>query len=219
MWVIPEASAAFVCQMEQVLDVYQRPYDEQYPVVCLDESPKQLIAESRTSIRASNGTTLYDSEYLRHGVVQLYMLFEPLAGKRRVEFRDSNNRLKWAKIVADLVEKQYASAIKITLVQDNLKAHKPSALYEVFEPQRAKAILDKLEFVFTPKHGSWLNMAEIEFSVLKRQVTKYRVADKQILTHKIEHWQNERNQKQVKAKWQFQTKDARIKLRKLYPTI
>jgi hypothetical protein len=219
MWVIPEASAEFVCQMEQVLDVYQRPYAEHYPVVCLDESPKQLISESRTPLKTSKGTTLYDSEYLRHGVVQIYMLFEPLAGKRTVALRDSNNRLEWAKMIADMVENQYAAASKITLVQDNLKAHKPSALYELFEPQRAKAILDKIEFVFTPKHGSWLNMAEIEFSVLKRQVTQYRIADKQILAHKIELWQNELNQKQLKVKWQFQTKDARIKLRKLYPTL
>jgi len=195
------------------------PYDEQYPVVCLDESPKQLISASRTPLKTSKGTTLYDSEYFRHGVVQIYMLFEPLAGKRVVALRDSNNRIEWAKMVADMVEKQYASATKIILVQDNLKAHKPAALYEAFEPRRAKAILDKIEFVFTPKHGSWLNMAEIEFSVLKRQVTKYRIADKQTLAQKLECWQKERNQKHVKAKWQFQTKDARIKLHKLYPTI
>ena len=219
MWIIPEASPEFVCHMEQVLDVYQRPYDENYPVVCLDESPKQLISESRTPIKASNGVTLYDSEYVRHGVVQLYMLFEPLAGKRTVELRDSNNRLEWAKIVADLVEKKYSTATKITLVQDNLRAHKPSALYEVFEPQRAKAILDKVEFVFTPKHGSWLNMAEIEFSVLKRQVTKHRIADKETLAQKIELWQKERNLKHMMVNWQFQTKDARVKLHKLYPTV
>ncbi|GEO06907.1 hypothetical protein AAE02nite_45710 [Adhaeribacter aerolatus] len=205
--------------MEQVLDVYQRPYAEHYPVVCLDESPKQLISASRTPLKSSKGTTLYDSEYVRHSLVQIYMLFEPLAGKRTVELRQSNNRLEWAKVVADMVEKQYAAATKITLVQDNLKAHKPAALYEVFEPQRAKAILDKIEFVFTPKHGSWLNMAEIEFSVLKRQVTKHRMADKQLLAQHIECWQRERNQKQVKANWHFQTNDARIKLRKLYPTI
>lgn len=219
MWVIPEASAEFVCQMEQVLDVYQRPYDEQYPVICLDESPKQLIEEKRTPLTASDGTTLYDSEYIRQGVKQLYMLFEPLTGKRRVALRDSNNRLEWAKIVADLVESHYATARKIILVQDNLKAHKPAAMYEVFEPPRAKAILDKIEFIFTPKHGSWLNMAEIEFSVLKRQAIKKRIADKETLERKINYWQKERNQKQVKANWQFTTKDARVKLHKLYPTI
>jgi transposase len=219
MWIIPEASAEFVCQMEQVLDVYQRPFDEQYPVVCLDESPKQLIEEKRTPVKASNGTTLYDSEYIRHGVKQLYMLFEPLAGKRNVEVRDSNNRLEWAKIVADLVENQYPSASKITLVQDNLRAHKPAAMYEVFEPAKAKAILDKIEFVFTPKHGSWLNMAEIEFSAIKRQAIKNRIADKETLEKKVSLWQEKRNQKQVKANWQFTTKDARVKLKNLYPTI
>lgn len=219
MWVIPEASPEFVCAMEQVLDVYQRPYDEQYPVVCLDESPKQLIRERRVPVQAGDGTSLYDSEYIREGVVQLYMVSEPLAGQRKVHLRESNNRLEWARIVAELVEKQYATAAKVTLVQDNLKAHKPAAMYEVFEPERAKAILDKLEFVFTPKHGSWLNMAEIEFSVLTRQTIKGRVADKQLLAERVQAWQQKRNQKQVKANWQFKTKDARIKLRKLYPTI
>lgn len=219
MWIIPKASPEFVCQMEQVLDVYQRPYDAQYPVICLDESPKQLIAESRKPIKKSDGSILYDSEYIRHGVAQLYMLFEPLAGKRNVQVRDSNNRLEWAKIVADLVENHYSSASKIILVQDNLKAHKPAAMYEVFEPKRAKAILGKIELVFTPKHGSWLNMAEIEFSVLKRQAIKNRIADKENLEKKINLWQEKRNQNQVKANWHFTTKDARVKLKKLYPTI
>lgn len=219
MWVIPEASPEFVWAMEQVLDVYQRHHDEQYPVVCLDESPKQLIREKRVPVQASNGTRLYDSEYIREGVVQLYMVFEPLAGQRQVHLRESNNRLEWAKVVADLVENQYAGATKVTLVQDNLKAHKPAAMYEVFEPQRARAILDKLEFVFTPRHGSWLNMAEIEFSVLTRQAIKGRIAGKDLLKERVEQWQIKRNQKQVKANWQFKTKDARIKLKKLYPTI
>lgn len=217
--IIPEASVEFVYQMEQVLDVYHRPYDEQHPVVCLDESPKQLISESRTPIKTSDGTTLYDSEYFRQGVAHLYMLFEPLAGKRNGEIRESTNRLQWASIVADLVENQYRRARKITLVQDNLKAHKPAAMYEIFEPARAKAILDKIEFVFTPKHGSWLNMAEIELSVLKRQVLKPRIADKENLILRVKQWQDIRNQKQVKANWQFKTKDARTKLNKLYPTI
>jgi hypothetical protein len=219
MWVIPQASAEFVCQMEQVLDVYQRPYDEQHPVVCLDESPKQLIIESRTPIKVSNGTILYDSEYLRHGVAQLYMLFEPLAGKRMVQIRDSNNRLEWAKIVADLVENQYGAASRITLVEDNLSAHKPASMYEVFEPARAKAVLDKVAFISTPKHGSWLNMAEIEFSVLTRQGIAQRLANKEILLEQVYQWQEKQNEKKVKANWQFKTKDARIKLNKLYPTI
>jgi transposase len=219
MWVIPVASAEFVWAMELVLEVYMRAYDAMRPVICLDESPKQLISHSRVPIKKADGSTFYDSEYIRHGVAQVYMLFEPLAGKRIVEVRDSNNRLEWAKIVADLVEKHYAHATKITIVQDNLKAHKPAALYEVFPAERAKAILDKVEFVFTPKHGSWLNMAEIELSVLKRQSIKGRVADKQTLIDNIKAWQQKRNEKQVGANWQFKTKDARIKLAKLYPTI
>lgn len=219
MWVIPEASPEFVCAMEQVLDVYQRPYDERHPVVCLDESPKQLIREKRVPVQAGDGTSLYDSEYIREGVVQLYMVFEPLAGQRKVHLRESNNRLEWARLVAELVEEQYATATKVTLVQDNLRAHKPAAMYEVFEPERAKAILDRLELVFTPRHGSWLNMAEIEFSVLTRQAIKGRIADRQLLAERVEAWQQKRNQKKVKANWQFKTKDARIKLRKLYPTI
>lgn len=219
MWVIPEASAEFVCCMEEVLDTYQRPYDKQFPVVCLDESPKQLISEKKKPVQANDGTTLFDDEYTRKGVVQLYMAFEPLAGQRKVYIRESNNRLEWAKIVADLVEKQYVGATKVTLVQDNLRAHKPAALYEVFQPERAKAILDKLAFVFTPKHGSWLNMAEIEFSVLAKQATKGRIADQKLLEERLQQWQLKRNQKQLKANWQFKTKDARVKLRKLYPTI
>lgn len=217
MWVIPTASAEFVCQMEQVLDVYQRPYDELHPVVCLDESPKQLISESRTPVKASDGGLLYDCEYTRHGVVQLYMLFEPLAGKRIVEVTESSNRLEWAKVVAGLVETHYAGAKRITLVQDNLRAHKPAALYELFEPQRARAILDRVEFVYTPKHGSWLNMAEIEFSALKRQGLTQRVPDKEALLAQVSSWQRIRNEKAVKADWQFTNKQARVKLKKLYP--
>ena len=218
MWVIPEASAEFVCQMEQVLDVYQRPYNEQHPVICLDESPKQLISESRTRVKGPDGSTLYDCEYTRHGVMQLYMLFEPLAGKRIVQVRGSNNRLTWAALVAELVETHYAAAKKITLVQDNLRAHKPAALYELFEPERAKAILDKVEFIFTPKHGSWLNMAEIEFSVLKRQGLAQRVPDAETLLEQVNNWQQIRNEKAVRADWQFTNKKARVKLKKLYPT-
>jgi len=218
MWVIPEASPEFVCAMEQVLEVYEREYDELHPVVCLDESPKQLLEEKRLPQKSRDGTTLYDSEYIRRGLVQLYMLFEPLAGRREVLVKESNNRLEWARVVAHVVEELYPGADKITLVQDNLKAHKPAALYEVFEAERARAILRKVEFVFTPKHGSWLNMAEIELSVLKRQALKGRIADKELLTEQVGQWQQKRNEKQVKANWQFKTKDARRKLKKLYPT-
>lgn len=204
--------------MEQVLDVYKRPYDPKRPVICLDESPKQLVSEIRAPIITSTGQQLYDYEYRREGVCDIYMVSEPLAGKRFVSVQDAHNRLVWAKVVAELVENQYASADKITLVQDNLSAHQPYAMYELFEPARARAILDQLEFVFTPKHGSWLNMAEIELSVLARQCTKGRFSSKQALEQKIQAWQQHRNQSNATIDWQFTTHDARIKLKKLYPS-
>lgn len=204
--------------MEQVLEVYKRPYDKMFPVVCLDESPNQLIGEIRKRIKKKNGEELIDFEYKRNGVCDIYMLFEPLAGKRYVRVRDKHDRLVWAAVVAELVEELYPEAKKITLVQDNLSAHKPSALYELYNPERAKAILDKIEFVFTPKHGSWLNMAECELSVLSKQCLNRRIADKQSLISETQIWEQQRNQKQVVTNWQFTNKQARIKLKRLYPT-
>lgn len=219
-WVIPpEQNADFVCQMEKVLDVYKRPYDPNQPVICLDESPKQLVSEIRQPILMPNGVTLYDYEYKREGACDIYMVSEPLGGKRSVSVQDCHNRLVWAAIVADVVENQYPDAEKITLVQDNLSAHKPSAMYELFEPERAKAILDKIEFVYTPKHGSWLNMAEIELSVLSRQCTNQRFASKEDLAAEISLWETQRNALEATIDWQFTTTDARIKLKRLYPTI
>jgi len=218
MWVISEGGADFVCQMEQVLDVYHQPYDEQYPIVCLDESPRQLIAETKKPISTSKGVTLYDYEYERKGVAQMYMIFEPLAGKRYVEVADTHNRLQWAKIIVQIAEQLYPNANLITIVQDNFSAHKPSALYEIMEPERAKAILDRVRFVYTPKHGSWLNMAEIEFSVLARQGLQKRIASKETLIQQVKSWQDKRNSLQVKANWQFKNKQARVKLKKFYPT-
>ena len=219
-WVIPpEQNADFVCQMEQVLDVYKRPYDPNHPVICLDETAKQLVSEVRQPILTSDGVTLYDYEYKREGACDIYMVSEPLAGKRFVSVQDSHNRLVWAGIVADMVENQYADAEKVTLVQDNLSAHKPYAMYELFEPERAKAILDKIEFVYTPKHGSWLNMAEIELSVLARQCTNQRIASKEELITETTLWETQRNALEATIDWQFTTADARIKLKRLYPSI
>ena len=167
-----------MCGMEEVLDVYERPYDERQPVVCFDESPRQLIGEKRAPYTDAKGVEHVDYEYTREGTADLYMVVEPLAGRREVVVTDQHTRLDWGKVVAHVVEDMYPSADRITLVQDNLSAHKKSALYELFEPERARAILDKIEFVFTPKHGSWLNIAEIEFSVLARQGIKQRVASK-----------------------------------------
>lgn len=205
--------------MEQVLDVYERPYDPEHPVLCLDETAKQLVSETRPPIVTSSGATLYDYEYKRQGACDIYMVFEPLAGQRFVFVRDTHDRLVWARIVADMVENHYPHAKKITLVQDNLSAHKPYAMYELFEPERAKAILDKIEFVFTPKHGSWLNIAEIELSILHRQCTKYRFASKELLASEIALWQKRRNSLECTVDWQFSTADARIKLKRLYPII
>ena len=219
MWVIPPAqNAAFVCAMERVLDVYQRPYDAAYPVVCLDESPKQLLHESRVPLTLPDGSVRYDCEYHRQGVAQVYMLHEPLAGRRRVQVEDRHDRLTFARVVARLLEEDYAQAERVTLVLDNLSAHQPAAFYEVFAPARAHALLQRVEFVFTPKHGSWLNMAEIEFAALLTHGLAERVADRPTLEHHAQAWQVARNQRGVPTNWQFTTPDARLKLKRLYPT-
>jgi len=220
MWVIPpEQNAEFVCQMEVVLDVYKRPYDPNYPVVCLDESPKQLVSETRKPIKTSEGVTRFDYEYKREGAAEVYMCFEPLGGKRYITVTDDHTMIQWAKIVADLVINKYPNAKKLTLVQDNLSAHKPFALYKIFEPQKAREILNKIEFVFTPKHGSWLNMAEIEIGILKRQGLKKRISSKKALINQVQKFQKQRNSQIKKVNWQFTTDDARIKLKRLYPII
>jgi hypothetical protein len=205
--------------MEAVLDVYQRPYDPEHPLLCLDESPKQLISEVRPPLTTSHGTTLVDYEYHREGVCDLYMVCEPLAGRRYVRVRDTHTRLDWAAVLIEVVNTYYPTATKITLVQDNLSAHQISALYELLPPEQARALVEKLKIVFTPKHGSWLNMAELELSVLARQCTNDRIAAKRILVDKVQAWERRRNSEQVKIVWQFTTADARIKLRHLYPTI
>lgn len=219
MWVIPPAqNAAFVCAMERVLDVYQRPYDPARPVVCLDESPKQLLRESRQPVRLADGSTRYDCEYHRQGVAQVYMLHEPLAGRRRVQVEDRHDRLTFARVVARLLDEDYAQAERITVVLDNLSAHQPAAFYEVFEPARAHALLQRVEFVFTPKHGCWLNMAEIEFAALLTHGLPARVPDRPTLETHCQAWQTARNQRGKPTNWQFNTADARLKLRRLYPT-
>jgi hypothetical protein len=215
-WIIaPKQSAEFVHRMEQVLSVYERPYDKHQPVVCLDESPRQLIEVK--GLHQSDGTWLQDAEYIRRGVAEIYVAFEPLAGKRYVSIEADHTAKTWVKVVAALLDKEYRTCNKITLVEDNLTAHRPCTFYEVYEPQKAKAYLDKIEFVFTPKHGSWLDMAEIELSVLQRDC-KGSFESKEKLKAHINQWQQRRNEKKVKANWQFTNKDARLKLRKLYPT-
>lgn len=205
--------------MEEVLDVYARPYNPKRPVVCLDESPKQLISESRMPFTDSKGTTYVDYEYKREGTVDLYMVTEPLDGRREVLVKDRHTRFEWAEVVAHIVENMYPGADKITLVQDNLAAHKKSAMYEIFEPERARAILRKIEFVNTPKHGSWLNIAECELSVLTRQDLKGRIPSKSEMIQKVTDWYENRNEKMTQVDWQFTTKNARVKLKHLYPTV
>lgn len=205
--------------MEQLLDVYKRPYQQAHRVVCLDEKPYQLIGQSRARVIKRDGSILEDYEYVRNGVAQLYICFEPLGGKRWVKVRDTHNRFDWVAVVSELLDNQYSQVPLITLVQDNHSAHKPSAFYEVYEAQKAKHYLDRLIFKYTPAHGSWLNMAEFELSVLSRQTLGKRIDNKAALIRQINAWQYNRNQLQVKAKWQFTKDDARIKLKNLYPII
>lgn len=216
----PEANAEFVCQMEEILELYTLPYDPDYPLVCFDESSKQLISEVRTPIPANTGQVeRYDYEYQREGVCNLFMMFEPLVGWRHVEVTDHRTQIDYAQQIKYLVDQRYPYAIKIRLAQDNLNTHVKSSLYKAFLPAEARRILDKIEFYYTPKHGSWLNMAEIELSVLNRQCLDRRIPDKQLLIQEISAWENRRNSLSSKVNWQFTTADARIKLHRLYPSI
>lgn len=213
------AKAAFVCQMEQVLDVYARPYDPAHPVVCLDETRKQLISEKRPPFTDSQGAVHVDYEYTREGVATIYMLCEPLGGHREVLIRESQDRLNWARAIGHLFDEVYPKAKRITLVQDNLSAHTIKALYEVYLPERARQIIQKLDIIWTPVHGSWLNIAELELAVLTRQCLSTRIADPITLETQVTAWKTSRNQHQKGADWQFATDDARIKLKRLYPSI
>jgi hypothetical protein len=205
--------------MEEVLEVYQRSYDATHPVVCLDEARRQLVSETKESFTDKQGVVHQDYEYKREGVVEVFMVAEPLAGQRQVVVTKDHSSKEWAKVVGRIVEEWYPQAIKITLVQDNLSAHRKAALYEVFPPAQARQILSRLEFVFTPKHGSWLNIAEIELSVLTRQALSKRIATQELFEQQVQDWVKQRNDKRAKVDWQFKTKDARIKLKRLYPSI
>jgi DDE superfamily endonuclease len=217
--VIPKAGPDYVCAMEAVLDVYERAYRKSHPVVAIDESPQQLISQARIGFTDSNGVYYEDYEYIREGVVDLYMVCEPLAGRREIFVKDNHNRLNWAEIVRIVAEDMYPEAEQITIICDNLTAHKPSALYEILPPERARHILRRIEFVNTPKHGSWLNVAENELSVLKRVGIAKRVGSREELEKQIADYQERRNKKGVKVEWQFTTKDARVKLKRLYPPL
>ena len=205
--------------MEMVLDVYKRPLDSRYPVVCMDESPKQLIAETKTPISASPGQPArHDYEYKRIGVCNIYMACEPLAGKRIVKITERKTKQDWSFFLQEIAG-HYQGAEKITLVMDNYNTHTPGALYETFPPDQAKTLWDRFEFIYTPKHGSWLNMAEIELNVLIGQCLNRRIDDVDVIRSESSAWQKLRNNKGAKVKWQFTAKDARTKLSRLYPSL
>jgi len=206
--------------MERVLDVYKRPFNKDRPLVCMDESPRQLIAETRLPIQMKPGQeTKEDFEYERCGVANIFLASEPLTGKRYIEVTGQKTKKDWANFIKQIADDWYKDAPQITLVMDNLNTHKPSALYEAFEPKEAKRIWDRFEFIYTPKHGSWLNMAEIELNVLAGQCLNRRIDNIETMKKEVQAWQTYRNNKQAKIKWQFTSEDARIKLFKLYPSI
>ena len=219
MWCIPpKQSGEFVYHMEDVLEVYHRPYDPRRPVVCLDETFKQLIGETREPLPSMPGQVeRYDSVYVRNGVASLFMTFEPLAGWRHVELSDSRTARDWARVVKALVDShRYKDVERIVLVMDQLNTHTPASLYEAFPPDEAKRIAARLEIHYTPKHGSWLNMAEIELSAFGRDLPE-RTGDKPAMRQHVLAWERRRNESKVKVNWQFSTADARIKLRSHAP--
>ena len=205
--------------MEQVLDIYKRPYDPQAPVVCMDESPRQLIRETRTPVPAGPGRVArQDYEYERCGVCSVFMAVEPLSGQRAVRVTERRTRTDWAHFLKAIAQR-WQRAEKITLIMDNLNTHGPGSLYDTFEPRTAKALWDRFEFVYTPKHGSWLNMAEIELNVLIRQCLARRIATIGEMQHEVAAWEERRNNTNAPIDWQFTAAKARIKLKRLYPTL
>ena len=220
-WVIPpEQNADFVAAMEDVLEVYKRPYDSLRPVVCLDEQSKQLVKETRRPVAAKPGQPAReDYEYERNGTANLFMLFEPLGGWRHVKVTDRRTKLDFAEVIRGLVDIHYPESDKIVLVMDNLNTHKVGSLYAAFEPAEALRLANRLEIHYTPKHGSWLDMAETELSILTKQCLDRRIADKPTLIHEVAAWEAPRNASENKVDWQFTTEDARIKLKHLYPSI
>jgi len=219
-WVIPpEENGEFVACMEQVLDFYKRPCDPLRPLVCMDESPRQLIRETRPAMAPSCGVAeRVDYEYERCGVCNVFMAVEPLAGKRLVEITERKTKVDWALFLEE-ISHSYDRAERIILVMDNLNTHGPGALYETFAPAKAKALWDRFEFIYTPKHGSWLNMAEIELNILIRQCLDRRIGDISEMRAEAGAWQNNRNNVQSRIDWQFTSENARIKLKRLYPTL
>lgn len=206
--------------MEDVLEVYHRPHDPACPVVCVDETSKQLIVQTRKPIPAKPGRPArYDYEYERNGTANLFMMFAPLEGWRKVKVTDRHAALDYAQVLKELSDIHFSGATKIILVQDNLSTHKPASLYEAFPAAEARRLVERFEWHYTPKHGSWLDMAESELGVLTSQCLDRRIADKQTLIEEVDAWEKVRNKKHTKADWQFTTANARVKLKRLYPSI
>jgi hypothetical protein len=206
--------------MEDVLEVYTRPRDRDYPLVCLDESSKQLIAETRLAIPMKPGRPARcDYEYERHGTANLFMMFAPLEGWRHVKVTDRHTAVDYAHVLKDLADRHFAKATTIVLVQDNLSIHSKASLYEAFPAAEARRLVERFEWHYTPKHGSWLDLAESELGVLSRQCLDRRIPDKQTLIDEVKTWQDDRNANHAKANWHFTTPNARIKLKHLYPAI
>lgn len=206
--------------MEDVLEVYKQPYDPKRPQVCMDETSKQLLSDKREPIPAKPGSPKKtDYEYEREGVANIFMFFEPLMGKRHVKVTERRTRKDWALAMRELSDVQYPDAEVIDIVMDNLNTHSPASFYEAFEPEEARRLVNRFEFHYTPKHGSWLNIAEIELSVLSRQCLDRRMPDQNFLESEVKAWEDERNDQIVKVQWRFTTTDARIKLKHLYPLI
>ena len=234
MWCIPpKQNAEFVCAMpagpddsaepvvgENVLETYQKPYDSRFPKVCMDETSKQLVKETRAPLPPEAGRPeRYDYEYERNGVANVFMFTEPLAGWRHAVVTDRRTKIDWAEQVREILDVHYSEAEVVTLIMDNLNTHGPWSFYEAFEPAEARRLAERIECVYTPKHGSWLNIAEVELSVLSRQCLGGRIPDRWTLVRGVAAWQRERNQEQKGVDWQFTTADARIKLKRLYPQV
>jgi DDE superfamily endonuclease len=215
-----EGSAEFVCNMEDTLEVYKRPYDPRRPQICMDEGSKQLLAETQASIPMETGKPeREDYEYEREGTCSIFVACEPLAGKRYLKVSKQRTKKDWAAFMQEVIDVQYPDAEKIILVMDNLNTHVLSSFYEAFDAPTARRLVEKVELHYTPKHGSWLNMAEIELSILARQCLSDRMPSMDFVAKQVQVWQTERNQAQVTINWRFTTADARIKLKRLYPSL
>ena len=220
-WCIPpKADAEFVFRMEDVLELYRLPYDPRYPVVCMDEASKQLIGEVRIPLPVAEGQPVrYDSEYERLGVCNQFMFVEPLRGWRKVFVRERRTMIDWAFCIREILDVHYPDAEKVRLVLDNLNTHTGASLYEAFSPTEARHLLSRLEIHYTPKHGSWLNMAEIEIGVMNGQCLDRRIPEQQIISEEVGAWEQQRNNDEAKIRWTFTVSDARVKLVKIYPSI